>query len=206
MSRGLFITFEGGEGVGKTSVIKAVVEKLAAYDPLSTREPGGVDIAEQIRDVILNPQNTKMDGIVEALLYASCRRQHLVEKIIPALTDKRLVLCDRYVDSSIVYQGYARGLGMDVVREINEFATDQLMPDLTFFFDIMPEQAFARLHNRELNRLDLEDLSFHNKVYEGYKKIIDEERFVVIDATKPLVEVVDEVCKKIEMKLGEDRE
>ncbi len=202
MNRGLFVTFEGGEGVGKTSVITALEKLLTNVSLVVTREPGGVSIAEQIREVILDCQNSNMDGLVEAFLYASSRRQHLVEKVIPALNDGKVVLCDRYIDSSIVYQGYARGLGMEKVRKINDLAIDGLMPDITFFFDISPKEAFKRLESREMNRLDLESQTFHEKVYEGYQKIINDDRFIVIDARLPFEEVVDEVYQNLMKKLG----
>ena len=133
----LFITFEGGEGSGKSSVLKLLDERLRneGYQTVLTREPGGTPIAEQIRNVILDKANTKMDARTEALLYAASRRQHLVEKVWPALKEGKLVLCDRYLDSSLAYQGVARGIGIEEVFSINKFAIDQTMPDLTFFLD-----------------------------------------------------------------------
>ncbi|MCR5066774.1 MAG: dTMP kinase, partial [Erysipelotrichaceae bacterium] len=147
MEKGLFITLEGGEGSGKTTAGKTVVRKLTedGFDVLYTREPGGIDIAEQIRRVILDVNNTAMDERTEALLFAASRRQHLVEKVIPALQQGKLVICDRFVDSSLAYQGYARGIGLENVMKINEFAIDQHMPDLTIYFDISPEEGLKRL-------------------------------------------------------------
>ncbi len=200
--RGIFITFEGGEASGKTTVIKCLVEALksANYDIVQTREPGGIDIAEQIREVILNVKNTKMTKETEALLYAASRMQHLSEKVLPALNKGQIVICDRYLDSSLVYQGYARGLGIDNVLKSNHFALDY-MPNITFFMDVKPEVALKRLANRanEINRLDLESLDFHNKVYEGYLEIANmyPNRIVRINANRELEEIINDVIKKV---------
>ncbi|CUQ06397.1 MAG: dTMP kinase [Turicibacter sp.] len=206
---GLFITLEGGEGAGKTTIANAVIDKLSTIgiETLYTREPGGIKIAEKIREVILDRDHTEMDCRTEALLYAAARRQHLVEKVKPAMDEGRIVLCDRFVDSSIVYQGYARGIGMDEVREINQFAIEGFMPDLTIFFDIKPEIGLARIaanDSREVNRLDLEGLAFHELVYEGYKKQakMNPERIVSVDATKSVETLTDEVCALILSKLN----
>lgn len=189
MEKGLFITLEGGEGSGKTTAGKAVVRKLTedGFDVLYTREPGGIDIAEQIRRVILDVNNTAMDERTEALLFAASRRQHLVEKVIPALQQGKIVICDRFVDSSLAYQGYARGIGLENVMKINEFAIDQHMPDLTIYFDISPEEGLKRLTGRdEINRLDVEKVNFHKKVQEGYEKLLEifPERIRTIDASQ----------------------
>ena len=206
---GLFITLEGGEGAGKTTIANAVIDKLSTLgiETLYTREPGGIKIAEKIREVILDRDHTEIDCRTEALLYAAARRQHLVEKVKPAMDEGRIVLCDRFVDSSIVYQGYARGIGMDEVREINQFAIEGFMPDLTIFFDIKPEIGLARIaanDSREVNRLDLEGLAFHELVYEGYKKQakMNPERIVSVDATKSVEALTDEVCALILSKLN----
>lgn len=205
MSRkGMFISIEGPEGAGKTSVIGIVSERLKAEGKkvLVTREPGGIKISEAIREVILNNENVEMDGKTEALLYAAARRQHLVEKVIPALKEGYIVLCDRFIDSSLAYQGYARGLGIDEVFKINEFAIEGMMPDLTIFFDIAPEEGLARVLNnkeRELNRLDKEKLSFHKRVYEGYEQVIQryENRIKRTDASLSKEEVIENVYKII---------
>src|SRR5690625_3328775 len=156
---GYFITLEGGEGAGKTSVLHKLEEKLInmGYDVLTTREPGGIEIAEQIRGVILDPLNTAMDARTEALLYAAARRQHLMEKVYPALETGKIVLCDRFIDSSLAYQGHARELGMDEVFTINEFAIQDCMPTLTLLFNIEPKKGLQRIaanKDREKNRLD----------------------------------------------------
>ena len=186
MKNGFFITFEGPDGAGKTTIISMVAKELK--DALLTREPGGIDIAEQIRTVILDKENTAMDSRTEALLYAAARRQHLVEKVKPALEDGKVVLCDRFVDSSLAYQGHARGLGIDEVFSINQFAIEKMMPDLTIYFDIEPELGLQRINKnkgREVNRLDLEHLDFHQKVREGYHMVLERfpNRIVKIDAS-----------------------
>ena len=187
----MFITLEGPEGSGKTTAVEAAVKKLQemGYEIVRTREPGGTPIAEQIRNVILDKENTAMDGRTEALLYAASRRQHLVEKVWPALKEGKIVICDRYLDSSLAYQGGARGLGIDNILSINLFATENTWPDLTLLFDIKPEIGLARINanaNREVNRLDLEELGFHNKVRESFLELAKRwpDRFVIIDASQ----------------------
>ncbi|MFJ7978599.1 dTMP kinase [Peribacillus sp. JNUCC 23] len=204
MSRGIFITFEGPEGAGKTTVLHKLGEVLAdvGYQMVITREPGGIPISEQIREVILNKDNTVMDGRTEALLYAAARRQHLVEKVMPALDRGVIVLCDRFIDSSLAYQGYARGLSIDEVYKMNQFAIAGVMPDLTIYFDIDPDLGLQRVHSnqeREVNRLDMEELQFHEKVREGYQIIMERfrERFYVVDAAQPLDIVVDKTMRKV---------
>ena len=199
-----FITFEGGEGSGKSTVMKDVATRLTkeGYKLVLTREPGGTPIAEEIRNVILDKDNTKMDPRTEALLYAASRRQHLVEKIWPALERGEIVLCDRYLDSSLAYQGGARGLGVDKVLSINMFATEGEYPDLTLLFDLEPEEGLKRIEKnkgREVNRLDLEKLEFHKKVRDNFHALAKKysTRYVVIDASKSLNEVEDEVYKII---------
>jgi len=172
-----------------------------------TREPGGIAIAEQIRSVILDRANTGMDAKTEALLYAAARRQHLVEKVIPALQRNQTILCDRFIDSSLAYQGYARGLGMDEVYAINQFAVDGRMPDLTLLLDLDPETGLARIRgnqNREVNRLDMEQLDFHRRVREGYRLLAERNpaRIKVVDASRPLAEVAEEARKIISVVLG----
>lgn len=193
---GLFITFEGPEGSGKTTIAQMILNYMQnlGYEILYTREPGGIDIAEQIRQVILNPQNTAMDAKTEALLYAASRRQHLVEKVIPALKEGKIVLCDRFVDSSLVYQGIGRGLGIDTVYQMNLFAIEDVMPHLTIFFDVKPEIGLSRIaadDKREVNRLDMETLDFHQRVYEGYVQVAKHfpQRIKSVDASLSKEEV-----------------
>lgn len=188
-----FITFEGPEGSGKTTVLKAVAEKLAQhYDVISTREPGGVPTGEEIRKVVL--EGNQMDIRTEAMLFAASRREHLVEKVMPALRNNQIVLCDRYIDSSLAYQGYARGIGIEEVKALNEFAINGLYPDLTIYLDVSAEVGRERIlsNQRDQNRLDQEDIDFHEKVIEGYHRVIhnEPERFVQIDADQSINKVV----------------
>lgn len=204
MGKGMFITFEGGDGAGKSTVINKVYEELVKKNLscMITREPGGIDIAEQIREVILNVKNTKMDARTEALLYAAARRQHLAEKVIPALEEGKIVLCDRFLHSSLAYQGYARGLGIEEVYEINKFAIDSYMPDLVILFDIEPKLGLERINKnkgREINRLDKENMDFHDKVREGYSILMEKynHNIVKVDASGEVDEVYLEVSKII---------
>ncbi|MCF7620151.1 MULTISPECIES: dTMP kinase [Bacillaceae] len=199
MKRGIFITMEGPEGAGKTTITQMLGKALQqeGYQVLLTREPGGVPISEQIREVILNKDNTAMDSRTEALLYAAARRQHLVEVVMPELERGGIVLCDRFIDSSLAYQGNARGLDIEEVYNINKFAIGDMMPDATLFFDIDPEEGLRRIQSngeREVNRLDLEALDFHKKVCEGYQFIINrwKERFIIVDAGRTIDEVFEE--------------
>ncbi len=201
---GFFITFEGGEGSGKTTIAKMIKDQLTkeGYSVVLTREPGGVEIAEEIRNIIHDIKNTNMDKKTEALLYAASRRQHLIEKVIPALNKNCIVICDRFIDSSLVYQGIARGIGIDEVYQMNLFATENILPVRTIFFDIKPEDGLKRVYDnkdREVNRLDLEALDFHQKVYEGYLEICDKysERIVKIDASQNIEGVFNQVIEKI---------
>ncbi|CAG9610132.1 dTMP kinase [Pseudoneobacillus rhizosphaerae] len=203
MNRGMFISLEGPEGAGKTTIISMLMTelKLRGYQVLQTREPGGIEIAEKIRNVILDKSHTAMDPRTEALLYAAARRQHLVEKVDPALESGKIVLCDRFIDSSLAYQGHARGLGIDDVYSINQFAIGDQMPDLTIYFDIDPVIGLNRINqhdNREVNRLDLEDIQFHYKVREGYELLLKRfpDRMKKIDAADPL-EVVFSKAKDL---------
>ena len=204
----MFITLEGPEGSGKTSAAKLIVSELEkrGYQVLFTREPGGTSIAEQIRNVILDKANTRLDARAEALLYAASRRQHLVEKVLPALKEGKIVICDRYIDSSLAYQGGARGLGIEEVLNINLFATENKFPDLTLLFDIDPVlglERIARNKNREVNRLDLEKLDFHNKVRETFLLLSKTyaSRYIVIDASQNMEMVgqasLDAILSKI---------
>lgn len=206
MSR--FVTFEGGEGSGKSTAMKLIAKRFEdeGQPVVLTREPGGTSIAEEIRNVILDKANTAMDARTEALLYAASRRQHLVEKIWPSLKEGKLVFSDRYLDSSLAYQGGARGLGVDEVLRINMFATEGTFPDLTLLFDIEPELGLARIaanESREVNRLDLEKIGFHHQVRHYFLDLAKRypERFVIIDASKSLDEVVDTAYKAIKERL-----
>ena len=207
---GLFITIEGPEGSGKTTVAKKIVETLQneGYKVLYTREPGGVGIAEKIRDIILDVNNTNLDPRSEALLYAASRRQHLVEKVLPALNNGYIVICDRFVDSSLAYQGHARKIGIDEIYDINTFAIDTHWPDITILLDIEPEIGLQRImKNRqdEVNRLDLEGLNFHNLVHEGYQIIKEKyaSRITLVDGNQTPEVVFNSVYKLIKDKINE---
>ena len=202
-----FITFEGGECSGKTTVINEIVKMLDEMNVkfITTREPGGIRIAEDIRNIILDVKNTEMTPECEALLYAAARMQHLKEKVIPNLKKGNLVLCDRFLDSSIAYQGVARGLGVDNVLKINSFALDYL-PDLTIFIDVKPEVALKRLSLRDKSdRLDLETIDFHNNVYNGYQEVLKlyPDRIKVINGNQSLENVVNDCKKAILEYIGE---
>lgn len=200
---GKFITFEGPEGSGKTSVINGIKEYLdnEKINYITTREPGGIKIAEEIRDIILDKDNTEMDANAEALLFAASRSQHFSEKVVPALEAGKVVLCDRFVDSSLAYQGHARGLGIDKVYEINKFAIGNKLPDVTIFIDVPPSVGLNRVfsNTRKVDRLDLEDISFHELVYEGYMIIAEKykERFKIVDGTQSKEKVIEDTIEII---------
>ena len=201
-----FITFEGGECSGKTSIINAVknIFDELGIKYISTREPGGIKIAEEIRNIILDVNNTEMTSECETLLYAAARMQHLSERVIPALNDGYVVLCDRFLDSSLAYQGYARGIGMENVLKANSFALDYL-PELTLFIDVTPDVALKRLCGREkADRLDLEAMDFHQRVYDGYHQVLNmyKDRVVRIDGNQSLEAVTNDCIKVILDYLG----
>lgn len=203
-----FITLEGVEGSGKSTLINFIRDYIegSGKTVVVTREPGGIDIAEQIRSVILDKKNTKMEGRTEALLYAAARRQHLVEKVIPSLNEGNIVLCDRFVDSSLAYQGFARGLGIDEVFSINKFAIGDFLPDLTLYLDLDPQVGLNRIaknKGREINRLDLEEIDFHLKVREGYEEVLKRfpERMVRIDANQEIEQVMVDIIKVLVERL-----
>lgn len=201
--KGLFITFEGNDGSGKSSAIQAVYEELIKenYDVILTREPGGSKIAEKIRTIILDTDNLGMDSKTEALLYAASRREHLMKKIIPALNEGKIILSDRYLDSSLVYQGIARGIGVEEIYNLNKFAIDDYLPDLTIMLAVHPEIGMERIKNNRngFDRLELEKLDFHNMVYNGYKQVAElyPNRIVMIDGEKPKEEVLQETKKVV---------
>ncbi|MDR2976298.1 MAG: dTMP kinase [Streptococcaceae bacterium] len=201
--KSIFISFEGPEGAGKSTVLSMVLPVLSKIrEIVSTREPGGVRIAEDIRKIVLGRENTALDAKSEMLLFAAARRVHLLEKIKPALEAGKVVLADRFIDSSVAYQGYAGGVKVDEVKWLNNFATDGLKPDLTLYFDIAPEIGLARVMHadeREKNRLDLANLAYHQKVVEGYLKLCEAEpeRIVKIDASRSPEEVAQDVLSAI---------
>jgi len=201
MTYGKFISIEGPDGAGKTSVVKALVAKLEAdgiTDLMTTREPGGIKISEQIRNVILDVENTEMDARTEALLFAAARRQHLVERILPALEAGKLVICDRFVDSSLAYQGVARNIPTELIWEINQFAIDNHLPDLTILIDVPAEVGLERINQakgqRQYDRLDREGISFHNLVRDAFLSFeASSDRIVLVDGNQ----TIDEITEKI---------
>ncbi|MCO6184418.1 dTMP kinase [Leuconostoc fallax] len=198
MSEAKFISFEGPEGAGKTSVLQALIEELIPMlgdELVTTREPGGNPIAEAIRAILQPEEDNGMDKRTEALLYAAARRQHLVETIQPALAAGKVVISDRYIDSSLAYQGGGRDLGVDRIWTLNQFATEGLLPDLTVYLDVPADIGLKRVmqHRQgKIDRLDKEDLSFHIKVRNTYLALRDQfpDRIQVIDATQPLETVI----------------
>lgn len=194
---GKFVTLEGCDGCGKSTqlaLLSAYLEQNGIAH-IFTREPGGSRIAEEIRAMILNKDNKEMTDTCEALLYAAARVQHLEERVVPALKEGKLVVCDRYVDSSYAYQGEARGLGYEAVKEINRYART---PDLTIFLDITPQDAFKRKNGIDQNdRMELQGISFHEKVYAGYKKMEEREpeRFVAVNAYASIEEIHQEIIR-----------
>lgn len=199
---GIFISFEGPDGSGKTTQINRLKDYLTAKGckVIVTREPGGTPISEKIRTILLDPENKEMHGVTEALLYAASRAQHVAEKIKPALAEGCIVLCDRFMDSSIAYQGYARKLGDDV-RIINEFAVQGSMPDITFFMNLKASEGIARVDAQgSRDRLEQEAMDFHNAVYDGYIALseIYKDRFVNIDASRSIEEISADIIAKYE--------
>ncbi|GEK29022.1 dTMP kinase [Furfurilactobacillus siliginis] len=198
MGTGLLITFEGPDGAGKTSVLNTLFTdytRRLGSKLVTTREPGGNKISEAIRSIIMDQANVEMDARTEALLFAAARRQHLMQTVRPALNDGKIVFSDRYVDSSIAYQGAGRNIGEQAVADMNQFATEGLTPDLTVYFDVPSEVGLARIHqyrSNEINRLDDEELSFHQRVRQAYLKLVaaHPERIVVVDATQSFDDVV----------------
>ena len=202
MSKGYFIVFEGPDGSGKSTVSQAIYQQLKQQqrDVIWTREPGGSRIAEYIRDIILDPANQEMDPRSEALLYAASRRQHLIDVVLPALAARQLVICDRFVDSSLAYQAYGRMIPLSLVQAINDFAIEDHYPDLTIFLDVDVQTGLDRLQNRQrLDRLDLEDHIFHDRVFAGYKEILGaaDRRYQLVDAKQPVQQVIASSLKLI---------
>jgi len=210
VKKGFFITFEGCDGSGKSTTLEDIVSTLTneGYDIVKTREPGGSAIAQQIRNILLDENNQGICSSAEALLFAASRAQHYEEVIKPALLEGKIVICDRFIDSSLAYQGHARGLGLENIKVINAFAIEQTMPDLTVFFNLQPQKGLERIaksNEREVNRLDLEGLNFHNKVYEGYLNLLDTypDRMVSINADQTKEAVYTDVLSLIKERLNE---
>ena len=198
--KGLFITIEGNDGSGKSTVINELKKELAKLniDVIYSREPGGSFIAEKIRDVILDIENINMDKRTEALLYAASRRQHLIETVLPAISQGKIVVCDRFIDSSLTYQGVARGIGVDEVLQMNQFATEGFMPDLTIYLLVDAKLGLSRKkHQKELDRMELEKLEFHQMVYDAYTMLAKRfsERVRVVDGGQSIEDECRDVNK-----------
>lgn len=198
----MFISFEGGEGSGKTTIIEKIEKILKdKHDVVVTREPGGSLISERLREIILDKKHTMMTPYTEALLYAASRTQHLDEVILPALKQNKIVICDRYVDSSLAYQAYARNLGFDYVIKINDYAMQNL-PNITFYIDVDPKIGMDRIKNRtKSDRLDVEKMEFHEKVREGYLKVskMFPKRVITINGNNKIEDVLNDILKHIKI-------
>ena len=209
---GTFISFEGPDGAGKTSVMRQIKadleEQFGADRVMYTREPGGNHISEQIRRVLFNADNTDMDARTEALLFAAARRQHIVSEILPALQEDKVILCDRYVDSSIAYQGAGRHLGEQEIWQLNQFAIDGLLPELTVYLDVPSEVGLRRIaehRSDQVNRLDKEKLAFHHLVRHSFLRLqqAHPDRIKLVDASQPLAKVVADVKQVINARYPE---
>lgn len=202
--KGYFVTLEGGEGSGKSTQLKLLEDYLdkGGYDVIYTREPGGTPISEEIRKILLGGKNVEMSDETEALLFAAARAQHIKEKILPAIGEGKTVVCDRYVHSSLVYQGYARGLG-EFVEKVNSYALENCMPDVTIFLDITPERAFARKGGADADdRLEQSGIDFHRRVYDGYVRMAEKfpDHFVRVNADRGIDEVFAEILDTLRQK------
>jgi dTMP kinase len=209
---GFFITFEGGEGSGKTTQLTALVTHLRSLreDPIQTRDPGGTAIGNQVRELLLNRENVRMSSLAELFLYEASRAQLVQEVIRPALAAGRIVLCDRFTDSTVAYQGYGRGLDLDLVERLNAVAADGLRPDVTFFLDLDPVVGLARAAERRAqprqrrDRLEDEVLEFHQRVQTGYRALAarEPERVVILDAAQGILEIEARIRRHVESRLG----
>lgn len=207
----LFITFEGPEGSGKTTQIELLSGYLEekGYSVIATREPGGTSIGDQIRTILLDPRNNEMLPASEALLFSAARAQIVNQVILPHLAQGDIVLCDRYADSTLAYQGYGHGLDLETLHTITVLATEELKPDLTVYLDIDVEEGLRRkltahkVGQAEWNRLDRQEAAFHCRVREGYLKMATREpdRWLVVDATQPLEAIQALIRARVEAKL-----
>ncbi|CAN5250298.1 dTMP kinase [soil metagenome] len=202
---GTFVTLEGPEGAGKTTQLKQLSKQLdiLGIDHIVTRDPGGTPLGRQIRRILLNPENP-VNPITELLLYQADRAQHVGEVILPALKEGKLVLCDRYTDSTMAYQGYARGIDFEIIEDLNQVATGGLRPELTILFDLESSEGLSRLHPGGHDRLEREAIEFHHKVRDGYHQLAkkEPERWKTIDASKPMTTVQTELRKVLTEQLS----
>lgn len=198
MQKGLFITFEGTDGSGKTTQIRLMKEYInnKGYEVVLSREPGGTRVSELIRDLVLDPANVEIYPLTEMILYAASRAQHVAQVIRPAIDMGKIVICDRFVDSSYAYQGCGRGVDLKIVTDVNRVAIDGMIPDITFFLDIDPEIAIARrINSTGADRIEQEKIDFHTRVYDGYKKmaLLYPDRIKTIDANKSIKEISSQI-------------
>lgn len=205
--KGFFISFEGLEGSGKSTQVGLLGSKLKeeGKEIVVTREPGGTRIGELIRNVTHNRENVDLTAVTEAYLMAASRAQHVREIIKPALESEKIVIADRFIDSSLAYQGYGRNLGEETIWQLNSLAIEKVLPDLTFYLDVPPEIGFSRRNDTDkIDRLDLQQKDFYDRVYTGYKKIAEKykERIVVVDSSKSIEEVKEEIRKIINDKMN----
>ncbi|MGO1581376.1 MAG: dTMP kinase [Peptoniphilaceae bacterium] len=200
---GLFVTFEGPDGCGKSTIANLIYERLKdKFDIIKTREPGGTLISEKIRDLVLDKDNKDMDYRTEALLYAASRAQHVAEKIKPSLEKDKIVLCERFVLSSIAYQGYGRDLDIKDIKMINNFATGDIQPDIIFLFDTKDKWTLNRKIKSGGDRIENSGSEFHKRVMQGYKELSKDDQYFVIDATKGIDEVLNDCLKVLNKKVG----
>ncbi|MBR2594164.1 MAG: dTMP kinase [Firmicutes bacterium] len=205
MMKGIFITVEGGDGAGKSTQVSLIEKYLKdkGLSPLMIREPGGTSISEQIRSIILDKKNIEMANMTEVLLYAASRAQLVDEVIVPALQRGRIVVCDRFLDSSIAYQGFGRGISVKAIEDINSYATAGVSPDLTIYLDITPERSFRRksLMNEEPDMIEAEKLEFHQNVYNGYKYVAEKypERVFCVDAAQDVDKVFEDIKNRLDL-------
>ena len=204
--KGTFVTLEGPEGAGKTTQVKLLSKELTQLDVdhVITRDPGGTPLGRQVRRILLSPEN-KVAPMAELLLYQADRAQHVAELILPSLERGALVICDRYIDSTIAYQGYGRKIDFDLINTLNQMSTGGLIPDLTILFDIESQDGLSRLHPGGHDRMEQEDLAFHHRVRDGYRRIAGEnpDRFRILDASKALSVVQEEFRKMLYERFGE---
>lgn len=206
LEEGFFITFEGVEGSGKSTQASLLGSRLReeGYEIVVTREPGGTRIGEEIRNITHSRENVDLTAVAEVYLMAASRAQLVREIIRPALNDGKIVIADRFIDSSLAYQGYGRELGVDTIAQLNSLAIDNIYPNLTIFLDLPPELGFARRNGTEkIDRLDLQQKDFYERVYQGYKKLAEKykERYFVVDSSRPIEEVSEEVWEHMKEKI-----
>jgi dTMP kinase len=210
--RGFFITLEGGEGSGKTTQLRALLTHLRSTERevVETRDPGGTSIGNQIRNLLLDGENARMDPLTELLLYEASRAQLVQEIVRPALEAGRIVVCDRFTDSTVAYQGYGRGLDLDLIARLNELATRGIQPDLTCLLDLDPTVGLERVSSRlaaprsRRDRLENEALAFHERVRHGYRTLAatEPERVILLDATQGILGLAEEIGRQVDARLG----